>query len=237
MVATVLLALISIIVFYYISSVDKKSDDEQLLSLRRNGNFDNWSEAYRDFLLNDLYKEPGDEMYTFYDEYENEYKNEVPKYYHDKPISAALYDMNLDNIPELIVYNGSDITATSTNYVYTFADGKIKCCGTASVLIGGNGIQHFGDRTYPGLYDENGRQGFWEGAYFYLQDDMVKTERLWTTSDITGLPDSMERLTDDEVLYDLFYANYVNDLFERIEMTVVDDIKSIGWDSFSQNTF
>ena len=235
LIVIVLAALLSAVVFGILfhnrqSGESKISSDLQ--SIQGYDKFDNWSEAYKNFLFHDWNSEWYNVEYKYYDETDGTYKNEITKFFDNKPIAALLYDMNLDGIPELIVYNGSDIIATSTNYVYTFLTGKMKCCGCATVLNSHGGIWHFGNKDYPRLYDENGRLGSWEGIYFYLEDDIIMHELLWDTSDITGLPDNMKKLTKDDDLYNLFYDNYIDDSFEYVEMINVSDVKSMGWNSF-----
>ena len=233
-IAVLLSTVVFSILFHNRQSEDSKISSN-LQSIQGYDKFDNWSKAYQTFLIYDWYLEWYNVKYKYNDETDGAYKNDIAKYYDNKPIAALLYDMNLDGIPELIVYNGSDITATSTNYVYTFSGGEMKCCGCATVLNGHSGIWHFGNKEYHGLYDENGRLGSWEGIYFYLEDGIIKHEPLWDTSDITCLPDNMRKLTKDDDLYNLFYDNYINDSFEYIEMTEIGDIKSMGWDLFAEN--
>lgn len=115
-----------------------------------------WSEAYRDFLLNQKFRSSG-------------------QTYHDlekdgEAIQVSLQDMDGNGIPELILTNGEFAHAYLDSFVYTYSNGAVSYAGNL-----GNSYVYFvsKDASYPGVYRLFSGDGYYIGYYAVLVNGKV----------------------------------------------------------------
>lgn len=105
-------------------------------------------EAYRDFVLDQAFMNMGNPKLD-YEEYAKEYGY----------IGFSLYDMDGDNEPELLIYNGYS-HEMSANYVFTYKNGEITYCGNTSP-------SGYSVENYQGLFSSNHYVAYHAEPYLY----------------------------------------------------------------------
>lgn len=173
-----------------------------------------WRDMYRTFLL------------------EGKYKNAGQSYGAAEPYYVALYDMDDDGVPELIVQNGVNFAVGDGAFCYTANDG-VRYLGDMGYL--GVGFFSLHSDAYPGLYYSNGRDGGWYGTYYYVAGAEVKSESvielLW---DDEKHENTEYRKTSDDALYQLCReAEWnLNPDAQDIPAYSLGDIRDMGWNAF-----
>ncbi len=184
--------------------------------------YNNWSDAYKYFVLNQKYL-------SFGQYYEND---GVP---YDYCVSTfSLNDFEQDNIPELIIYDNSTDMAGSVWHVYKF-DSEIKYIGD----IGFRTSYFYRVENYPGLFFQCGKEGYFPGYYYSIEDGKIKDEHILTNKEeFNGEYFDYPVIKETENI-DLFnkcvklsgFNN--NDPSEyRLPEFSLSEINSMGWDTF-----
>ena len=149
-----------------------KDDDSSLI-------FDNWANAYKSFVLDKDFLNSGDRLLG-YGDLETGFTT----------VSFALHDMNADEIPELIIFNGFNGRDIRSNYVFTFTNGQVVYCGntSADVYIVDSYPGLFSGVTQTGWYLDDEYSGKYSEVtildYLSLENNTVVKERV----SVTGLP-------------------------------------------------
>lgn len=124
-----------------------------------------WRQAYYHFIYDGLYKRSGQKYY---------FRSDREPF--DDPL-FALYDMDMNGVPELLIFNGDDTHAGNQSYAYGYADGKVQFIGN----IGGHLSLHFyypDSEEYPGLFFQDGNMGYESAVYYELKNGQVRAENV-----------------------------------------------------------
>ena len=181
-----------------------------------------WSKAYQTFVQNRRYLS-SDQVY---------YNTATTGWYE---IAFALYDMDQNGVPELIVSDGEDSMAGRTNHVYTYSGGNVLYLGEIgfreSVLF------YLPGSSFPGLFCRDGNMGSYETEYYflsglYLGKEEVLVEQYYSDSDPYTMLQTpiLKRITGNQALYQTsvsFPAGTVN-----LTMYTRSQISSMGWNGF-----
>lgn len=178
-----------------------------------------WSEAYRDYLLNE------------------KFRTEDPDQY-DKSLqiaeeTAALHDMDNNGVPELIISNGHPHVGFRDN-VYTYTDNRVSNVG---YLGGGaneseNFLMYSTNKNYPGLYLEGGWTGCVDGNYYYVENGIVQNQNVasWNYNDSPADTEVEPDEIYNETLANLFIMPYSD--VSLLPMYTLREINAMGWSSF-----
>ena len=178
-----------------------------------------WSEAYRHYVLDEAYRtESGDTFYT------------------DSEIRFALYDIDRDGTPELLITNGTSIHAGATTYAYTY-NGSVVALGTIGNYP--ESIHSAPGTGFPGLFTMGGNMGYFTYHYYSLSGVTLQRQEVATT-DYNNRPDDdplYEQLTDDAALYDACWVAF-DDPWDysdanALSLRTLGEINSMGWTSFT----
>lgn len=174
-----------------------------------------WSAAYRDFLVNEEF------LTSSFD-----YGDDTPSHPWGSDVeqSAALYDMDVDGVPELFVYNGYESRYDGMYYVYTFSKKQIVYIGRIMSLSYKPGSQ------FPGIWS------YWTAwgtdpdyySYAWKDGDQLHVETVYSQEFGSTY---QKRETDNAELYNEFISTDYSKL-SYLRMTPVGEIQSMGWDSF-----
>lgn len=172
--------------------------------------WENWNDAYRDFVLNEKFLKSGQEYGA--DDWE------------DFDPYIRLYDMDTDGIPELIINNGYSGRTMRWAYIYTYTGSRVKY-----LAIGPTDAFYIPGSKFSGIfgcYNVEGGEMHW--TYYHKSGNRVDTEDIgyadWD-DDITEIE------TDNEELLEEFSKEKV-----IIEGFCLSDIREMGWDSFTEGT-
>ena len=145
---------------------------------------------------------------------------------------AAVWDMDRDGTPELILHNGDDSMAGAFCYVFTWN-------GSAAVCIGEIGwrectLAYYPGSAYPGLFCTDGNMGVYTTRYYAKSGYSVSSRDVMEEDHTRGGATDWDEtpvytsLTGD---YDLYYlARYQTPV--TLRMRTYGEITSIGWDAF-----
>ena len=182
------------------------------------GSDKSWSNAYKDFVLNDKYL-TYDSSLKFFKE------TVVPQF--------GLYDMDKDSIPELIIYNGCHYMADATDYVFTFKEGEIKYLG--NVGFRECGLHYYESESCPGLFCSDGNWGYITSVYYGISDGKIYSEDIAVLDYNQKGPDGgvleTRRTSNDDL-----YLTKLSKSPIYLKMFEYSEIQSMGWDNFLQNT-
>lgn len=165
--------------------------------------YNNWNEAYEDFI--------------FSGDYECGHDYDAVEYR-----TVALCDMDGNGVPELMIENGVNGLDQKATYVFTFADGRIRFCGNA-----GSDLK-IGPAEYPGLF-----RSFWLSGYYmpseYATDFSEDTTiRYYTLEGNEIKPiDVVHRLVDYAGNQSVYIVTDDKGLYEA--SLAYDSMKSIGF--------
>lgn len=204
----------------YWSLYHHEIDEDRSASMRT---WPDWQSAYRDFVLNQRFLSSGDPYRGYGDLYDG-----------IAVVNFALLDLNEDDTPELLIFNGFNGRDLRQNYVFTFADGTVHYCGNTLA-------EAYSVAGYPGLFsavmasgfylDDEYRDQYSEISYLdysVLRGLAVETERVSITGTRIDSGESEELFrTDDSALYK---ASKKPALAYRV-MTL-REIESKGWNAF-----
>ena len=156
-------------------------------------------------------------------------------------VKFAIYDLDQNDVPELIAFNNGPDMATMTNYIYTCQDTapdeEIRFLGNAGIR--GFGFVYAPDSAYTGLFTEGGNMGYFTGEYFTIENGELHNEHvLDSIGDYSGSEPvyTDEQYTEDDVLFDTFSGFFPDHYEEKglreLIMYSVDEIESMGWEAF-----
>lgn len=185
--------------------------------------YGNWSGAYEDFVLGHFFVNNGDSRGygNLYGEYD--------------VVSFSLYDIDGNDTPELLIFNGFEGRDLRADYIFSYDGTKIVYCG--SILP-----ECYGVPDYPGLFATVFMSGFYmdeeyDGKYIgvtYLNHSTLESYSVVTDRvEITGeLPDGNGRevifKTDDTETYNAGRQTQHNSL----RFMTLAEIEAQGWETF-----
>lgn len=197
-----------------LTSITSLTRDLGTISLTPISNSWQWKTAYQKMVCDKLYLNDGAEMY-----------------FTDEEHSFALYDMNRDGIPELLISCGSGIRANRNSNVYTYADGAVKSVGFFPNYL--TGVYAPTNEAHPGLFVQAvGTNGFSGYFHYTMKDNQLESE-LVMTHDMRTSNAPYEQKTSDAALYqeclNVFQssANHVS-----IPSYTLRQINTMGWEAF-----
>ena len=148
--------------------------------------------------------------------------------------AAAVYDMDRDGTPELIVHNGDDSMAGAACLVYTWTGGTLYYLGDAGFreCI----LTYYPGSAYSGLFCFDGNMGVYTTRYYARMgytvasfDVLEEDHTLGGTVDWTDNP-RYSALTTETALVDLVRTGTPRTL----SMATWQEIQNMGWDAFLQ---
>lgn len=182
-----------------------------------------WQDAYRSFVLSRSFLDEGDREIG-YGDLENG----------AAPVSFALYDMDGDDSPELLVFNGFNGRDLQADYIFTCSGGDVRYCGSTGACVwfakGFAGL--FSSLTRSGAYLEAQYAGDYSETnsldHCTLHNGEVRKERVSVTGrPIGAAADVLISRTEDEALY----AASRLPAHTPVSMTW-QELNERGWDSF-----
>ncbi len=147
---------------------------------------------------------------------------------------AALYDMDRDGIPELIVHNGDDSMAGAACLVYTWS-------GDSAVYIGTVGFRDcqltcYPGSAYPGLFCKDGNMGVYTCRCYSKQglsireEDVLEEDHTWGGAVSWSDVPLTSQLTGDAALFRLVQGKSAS----ALTMYSYQEIERMGWSAFLQ---
>ncbi len=180
---------------------------------------DSWQDLYRAFILNKEYERIGypDYLPDGYDIIAMTDGSERLEYigHDDDPIWFSLYDLDDDQTPELLIFNGMGYMAGNLCHVYTCRNHAMKYLGTLGrrELL----LTYSNDRSFPGLIQTDGNMGYYTTDYWYIKDGKIQVETIESISDhpdpeeaeFVGSGDDaiITRETDNTDLYNWYHRS------------------------------
>lgn len=183
-----------------------------------------WQDQYRKFVYDESYLQYEHFFRPGYDEGWNDFD----------PITFSLRDLSGDGIPELIIYNGCDYEADATYYVFTSESSGVRYVGTAGFRIGR--FSYSDDPRYPGLFYMNGNWGYFRGHYYYMENGTIIDEQVLTEEDAFFIDGSDGYVTTQITSDDALFSEFQNGNHRGLAAYSMDDIYTMGWDAFVQET-
>ena len=186
---------------------------------------ENWSEAYRNFVLNQdvVYEDYGSQLFGG-----KTFTLGSQRYYQDMYTfpKFSLHDMDADGVPELIAFNGATALAEKLDYVYTCRDNSILYLGT----VGFRGCELFcyDGAAFPGLFCSEGNNGVYRTEYYTIGNDRIVTEHVRDFSRQDNGEEYSVQITADNALYALSVSGGERTLV----FYTTDEIRAMGWESF-----
>ena len=181
-----------------------------------------WSQAYQSFVTNRTYLSSAQEYYN----------TGTTGWYE---IAFALYDMDRNGVPELIISNGEDSMAGRTNHVYTFSGGNVLYLG--DIGFRESGLFYLADSSFPGLFCTDGNMGSYETEYYFLSGlylgmEEVLVEQHYSDSDpYTELKTPVfKRMTANQALYQTAVSFPAGSI--ALTLYTRTQIASMGWNGF-----
>ena len=181
-----------------------------------------WSGAYQSFVMNRTYLSSGQEYYN----------TETTGWYE---IAFALYDMDQNGIPELIISNGEDSMAGRTNHVYTWSGGAVLYLG--DIGFRESELLYLAGSSFPGLFCTDGNMGSFETEYYFLSGlylgmEEVLVKQYYLDGDpYTELKTPiLKRMTNNQALY----QTAVSFPSGTVPLTLYNrsQIIAMGWNGF-----
>lgn len=204
-----------------------------------------WQELYRAFILNKEYERIGypDYLPDGYDIITMTSSPDQLEYvgYDYDPIWFSLYDLDDDQTPELLIFNGMGYMAGNFCHVYTFQNQSMKYLGQLGrrELF----LTYSNDRGFPGLVQTDGNMGFYTTDYWYIKDGEILVETIESISDHPD-PEEAEydRSGDDAIITQetentALYNWYHSSSFSSLPHWEYDEIYEKGWDMFIASVY
>ena len=181
-----------------------------------------WRVQYQNFVYGQYYWQYG--PYNEGDEWGWDYN----------PVTFSLRDLGGDGIPELIIYNGSEIEAGAIHYVFTVGSAGVQYLGAAGSRIGN--FTYRDNPQYPGLFYWNGNMGYFAGHYYSMAGGELVEEQVfvedWNFERDGGVEPVITQVTADNALFSEFRNGASHDL-PAYTMAQID---AMGWDAFVRVT-
>ncbi|MCR4606304.1 MAG: S8 family serine peptidase, partial [Oscillospiraceae bacterium] len=100
------------------------------------------------------------------------------KYYKDQYSEPkyALYDIDDNGIPELIIFNGCPFMAEAQDYVFTYENGQVKYLG--NIGFRSCNLYFFDGAEYCGLFCSDGNGGYFLTNYYYIDNGTTVSEHV-----------------------------------------------------------
>ena len=181
-----------------------------------------WQGAYQDFIFSQRFLQEGDQSRGYGDLYEGL-----------AVITFSLYNMNEDNVPELIIFNGFNGRDLRQNYIFTYDNGQVVYCGnTLAEAYGTAGYPGlFSTVTMTGAYLDAEYAGTYRGVtylnYSSVVEGEVKTERICVTGNpVDGGETNIISKTEDSALY-----TASQNTPEKLKTITMAELESQGWDA------
>ncbi|MBR2185803.1 MAG: hypothetical protein IJ857_00530 [Lachnospiraceae bacterium] len=183
-------------------------------------NLDGWERAYDLFLENEAYltSKNGD-FYSVEGQEGSEFN----------PIAYALFDLNNDGTPELLINNGCESYATDVTYYYGFKNGEVSFLGELEGTYYDKRYNFQSD--YPGIFILGGHSGWWTVEYVYIdgQNKEIRERVAYGDDSGDGYFDSDSELyrTDNKDLYEAYL-----EAKDKLLFTSINDFREAGWEQF-----
>ena len=197
---------------------------------------DTWITAYRTFVMSKAYDQIGYPEYLP-DKYDivamaDGTDRLVETNYDADPIWFTLYDMNYDDVPELIIFNGYGYMAGNYCHVYTFRNRKLKYLGT----MGRRDLmwEYSLNRDLPGLVMTDGNGGEYSTDYWYIGSNgqlCCETIESISYSESETEEPIITRVTNNDELYNWYKSN----TFKALNHWDYATIDRNGWQAFVLN--
>lgn len=185
--------------------------------------YDNWSEAYENFVLGHFFVNDGDSR-----GYGNLYGE-------CDVVSFCLYDMDGDDTPELIVFNGFEGRDLRADYIFSYDGTKVCYCG--DILS-----EFYCVSDYPGIFSTVFMSGYYmddeyidkySGVTYLnhstLEQYTVVTNRVEITGDwLDGYGKAVIFKTDDMELYNASQQTQ----YDNFRFMTLTEIEEQGWEAF-----
>ena len=197
-----------------------------------------WRNAYRNFVMGKQYESVGmpDYLRDGYQvtgvrgtSYQLTYTGKD-----DSPIWFALHDMDSDQIPEMIVFNGIDSAGGDRCHVYTCQNGTLRHLGT----MGFKSLKfaYSSDQRFPGLVQTDGGHGVYSTYYWFIMNGVPRYEIIQSVK-LTGTPEQHTQSIVRESQNDPLYYWYVGTTFTELPHWDAATISSRGWDRFVEEAY
>ena len=204
------------------SGHDTESKDSSLES-ESSPKYESWKTAYESFIFDKKFLNEGDKD-RGYGDLESGFA----------VISFGLHDMNSDDTPELIIFNGFNGRDLRSNYIFTFSDEKVVYCGNTSADV-------YVVKDYPGMFSGVTQTGWYlddeySGKYaevtilnyLSLENNTVVKDRV----SVTGLPiASSNRVSIYQTSNTKLLEESRKDHSSYRTMTWTE-LQNVGWDNF-----
>ena len=206
-----------------------------------------WSDAYKDFLLNEKFMDSDEYVFFAGDAYID-----------IDSINIGMKDISGDGVPELFMSSQHDNSSLITDYVFTVENGEVRYLGDAG-RDGGLHIDVAG--TYPGVFSFTPDWGYCYCNYYVVRDKKLEFEPVFfITDDADGLQyynidnktdynydDAYEtgdsewitgqnwyfKVTDDLALYECAKRAVGGESHTPLKTFHLSEIRSMGWDAFA----
>ena len=181
-------------------------------------NDNSWYEAYKQFLMNDVYLKTSNNFYFGKD---------------SQPLEFALKDIGGDGIPELFITTGDFTAAGMGNCVYSYINGEVVYIGIAGFRTTELLCNPVSD--YPGVYCHSGNMGYYPGIYYYMSGKDYRGEEILVINEVAnsmGDYDYVETITTTDIaLYNAFNTDTV-----KLPQYTIDQINLMTWKEFVKHS-
>lgn len=169
-----------------------------------------WSEAYREFVLDEGFRS-SDENY--YDAYDYAY------------VQFAMFDLSRDGVPELISCSGTG----KEKHIYMYDNGRIRHLGN---LIYERPCRYLLDSGYTGLFNFGGDTGMYSCDYITMENGAYREEPVYS---VFYRLNEAERnqTTSDKELCDTAVSVCEEGAGEALPFYSLAEIRAMGWDRFA----
>ena len=216
------------------SSEADSSRDDSSADNNSADNISEWSNIYRNFIINKNYLSSTDGWLN-----EGSLRKRIeentthPVFY--------LYDLNNDKTPELFMSFGY-IGGSTPHNVYTVNNGKLEFL--SNIIPGGELLIYNSESDNHGLFCGAGRQGSYAVQYWYMNGDQIDRKDVLTekAKNIAEFSEGFDLTIHDQNLYDTFMdctkeSDYGPATSFRVAKSSLParkqtEIESIGWDSY-----
>ena len=196
------------------------------ISSMQKGLSDLWSEIYENYALNQnaVYENDPNLIDT------KSFTLDGLKYYKDRYSEPkfALYDIDGNGTPELIIFNGSSIMAEAQCYVFTCDNGQLKYAGP--IGFRGCALYFYPEGQYRGLFCSDGNMGQFRTYYYSIKDgaaaqELVKEYTFDDTGKVVNTP-----ATSNKGLYEQSTGGDGT----ALPFFTIGEIREMGWETFVQ---